>query len=201
MAATPTPLEVRNIKKRFGDTEVLKGLSLEAQKGDVITLIGASGSGKSTFLRCMNLLEQPDDGELYVHGEQIRFKTTKHGREPADWKQVVQMRAKLSMVFQSFNLWAHMTLLENIIDPSAMIRSQYIMYNAVTIDGRILSGLLADSNDNTVTLIDKQNNRIVINRSDLDELEESKISLMPEKILEPLTDEELRDLFAYIQAN
>ncbi|MEC7296315.1 MAG: ATP-binding cassette domain-containing protein, partial [Pseudomonadota bacterium] len=53
MAATPTPLEVRNIKKRFGDTEVLKGLSLEAQKGDVITLIGASGSGKSTFLRCM----------------------------------------------------------------------------------------------------------------------------------------------------
>ncbi|MAT15151.1 MAG: hypothetical protein CMJ46_07755, partial [Planctomyces sp.] len=92
-------------------------------------------------------------------------------------------------------------LLENIIDPSAMIRSQYIMYNAVTIDGRILSGLLADSNDNTVTLIDKQNNRIVINRSDLDELEESKISLMPEKILEPLTDEELRDLFAYIQAN
>lgn len=64
----------------------------------------------------MNLLEQPDDGELYVHGEQIRFKTTKHGREPADWKQVVQMRAKLSMVFQSFNLWAHMTLLENIIE-------------------------------------------------------------------------------------
>ncbi|UXZ54974.1 ATP-binding cassette domain-containing protein [Halomonas sp. 7T] len=116
MADTPTPLEVRNIKKRFGDTEVLKGLSLEAQKGDVITLIGASGSGKSTFLRCMNLLEQPDDGELYVHGEQIRFKTTKHGREPADWKQVVQMRAKLSMVFQSFNLWAHMTLLENIIE-------------------------------------------------------------------------------------
>ncbi len=116
MAATPTPLEVRNIKKRFGDTEVLKGLSLQAQKGDVITLIGASGSGKSTFLRCMNLLEQPDDGDLIIHGDPIRFKTTKHGREPEDWKQVVQMRAKLSMVFQSFNLWAHMTLLENIIE-------------------------------------------------------------------------------------
>ncbi|MCS2609523.1 ABC transporter ATP-binding protein [Halomonas dongshanensis] len=116
MADTPTPLEVRNIKKRFGDTEVLKGLSLQAQKGDVITLIGASGSGKSTFLRCMNLLEQPDDGELFVHGERIAFKYTKHGREPQDWKQVVRMRAKLSMVFQSFNLWAHMTLLENIIE-------------------------------------------------------------------------------------
>ncbi|WP_136253336.1 ABC transporter ATP-binding protein [Onishia niordana] len=116
MAATPIPLEVRNIKKRFGDTEVLKGLSLKAEKGDVITLIGASGSGKSTFLRCMNLLEQPNEGDLIVHGEDIRFKMTKHGREPADWKQVVDMRAKLSMVFQSFNLWAHMTLLENIIE-------------------------------------------------------------------------------------
>lgn len=116
MAETPIPLEVRNITKRFGDTDVLKGLSLEARKGDVITLIGASGSGKSTFLRCMNLLEQPDEGELIVHGEAIRFKETKHGREPADWQQVVNMRAKLSMVFQNFNLWAHMTLLENIIE-------------------------------------------------------------------------------------
>ncbi|WP_425348107.1 ABC transporter ATP-binding protein [Vreelandella aquamarina] len=116
MFMAATPLEVRNIKKRFGDTEVLKGLSLEAQKGDVITLIGASGSGKSTFLRCMNLLEQPDDGEIILHGDAIRFKHTRHGREPADWKQVVQMRAKLSMVFQNFNLWAHMTLLQNIIE-------------------------------------------------------------------------------------
>ncbi|APE30302.1 histidine/lysine/arginine/ornithine ABC transporter ATP-binding protein [Halomonas aestuarii] len=116
MADTPIPLEVRNITKRFGDTEVLKGLSLKAHKGDVITLIGASGSGKSTFLRCMNLLEQPNEGDLFVHGEQILFKETRHGREPADWKQVVRMRAKLSMVFQSFNLWAHMTLLENIIE-------------------------------------------------------------------------------------
>ncbi|MFG6666956.1 ABC transporter ATP-binding protein [Halomonas sp. HNIBRBA4712] len=124
MATTPTPLEVRNIKKRFGETEVLKGLSLEAHKGDVITLIGASGSGKSTFLRCMNLLEQPDEGELIVHGEPIRFKTTRHGREPADQKQVVAMRAKLSMVFQSFNLWAHMTLLENIIEAPVHVLGQ-----------------------------------------------------------------------------
>ncbi|GAA3894853.1 ABC transporter ATP-binding protein [Halomonas cibimaris] len=116
MAATPLPLEVRNVTKRFGDTDVLKGLSLEAHKGDVITLIGASGSGKSTFLRCMNLLEQPDAGELIVHGEPIRFKNTAKGREPADWKQVVRMRARLSMVFQGFNLWAHMTVLENIIE-------------------------------------------------------------------------------------
>ncbi|QFT83917.1 Histidine transport ATP-binding protein HisP [Halomonas sp. THAF12] len=121
MADTPIPLEVRNIKKRFGDNDVLKGLSLQAHKGDVITLIGASGSGKSTFLRCMNLLEQPDEGELIVHGETIRFKETKHGREPADWKQVVAMRARLSMVFQSFNLWAHMTLLENVIEAPVQV--------------------------------------------------------------------------------
>ncbi len=116
MADTPLPLEVRNLKKRFGDNEVLKGLSLQAHQGDVITLIGASGSGKSTFLRCMNLLEQPNEGDLIVHGEAIRFKETRHGREPADWQQVVRMRAKLSMVFQGFNLWAHMTLLENVIE-------------------------------------------------------------------------------------
>ncbi|WP_251977728.1 ABC transporter ATP-binding protein [Salinicola avicenniae] len=116
MAATPIPLEARGIKKRFGDHEVLKGLSLQAHKGDVITLIGASGSGKSTFLRCMNLLEQPDEGDLIVHGEAINFRTTQRGREPANWKQVERIRAKLSMVFQNFNLWAHMTLLENVIE-------------------------------------------------------------------------------------
>lgn len=116
MAVTPIPLEVRDLKKHFGSNEVLKGLSLKAHQGDVITLIGASGSGKSTFLRCMNLLEQPNEGELIVHGESVRFKETRHGREPADWKQVERMRAKLSMVFQGFNLWAHMTLLENITE-------------------------------------------------------------------------------------
>ncbi|TDX31716.1 amino acid ABC transporter ATP-binding protein (PAAT family) [Modicisalibacter xianhensis] len=116
MAETPLPLEVRNLRKRFGSNEVLKGLSLQAHQGDVITLIGASGSGKSTFLRCMNLLEQPNEGDILVHGEEIRFKETRHGREPADWKQVERIRAKLSMVFQGFNLWAHMTLLENVIE-------------------------------------------------------------------------------------
>nr|WP_300309732.1 ATP-binding cassette domain-containing protein [Halomonas sp.] len=124
MADTPIPLEVRNIRKRFGNNEVLKGLSLQAHKGDVITLIGASGSGKSTFLRCMNLLEQPDDGELIVHGESVLFKDTKHGREPANQKQVVRMRAKLSMVFQSFNLWSHMTLLENVIEAPVHVLKQ-----------------------------------------------------------------------------
>ncbi|KZZ17425.1 amino acid transporter, partial [Oleiphilus sp. HI0080] len=87
------------------------------QKGDVISMIGSSGSGKSTFLRCINMLETPSAGEIALHGETVKFKTDKHGeRTPADVKQVERMRSKLSMVFQGFNLWSHMTVMENIIE-------------------------------------------------------------------------------------
>lgn len=116
MADTSIPLVIRDLYKRFGDNPVLKGLSLEAHQGDVITLIGASGSGKSTFLRCMNLLECPDAGEIIVHGEPVKFREKRGKREPADWKQVERIRARLSMVFQNFNLWAHMTLLRNVTE-------------------------------------------------------------------------------------
>ncbi|WP_106477683.1 ABC transporter ATP-binding protein [Phytohalomonas tamaricis] len=116
MADKAIPLEINDLHKRFGDNPVLKGLSLKAHKGDVITLIGASGSGKSTFLRCMNLLELPDAGEIIVHGDPILFKQTRQGREPANWKQVELIRSRLSMVFQNFNLWAHMTLLQNVVE-------------------------------------------------------------------------------------
>ncbi|WP_025732484.1 ABC transporter ATP-binding protein [Carnimonas nigrificans] len=116
MSDTTPPLVVSNIHKRFGDNEVLRGLSLTASKGDVITLIGSSGSGKSTFLRCMNLLERPDKGSIQVHGEEIRFKESRRGRELADLRQVERVRARLSMVFQNFNLWSHMTLLQNVIE-------------------------------------------------------------------------------------
>lgn len=110
-------LEVQNLCKRFGSNEVLKGISLTASKGDVISIIGSSGSGKSTFLRCINLLETPTSGDVYVHGELIRMKTDKTGeRIPADPKQVVRIRSRLAMVFQGFNLWSHMTVLQNIIE-------------------------------------------------------------------------------------
>jgi arginine/ornithine transport system ATP-binding protein len=110
-------LKVRDIHKTFGDHEVLKGIDLTAHKGDVISIIGSSGSGKSTFLRCINLLEIPTEGEIFVHGEQLEFKKTRSGlRVPANPKQVERVRARLSMVFQGFNLWSHMTVLENIIE-------------------------------------------------------------------------------------
>ncbi|MCF4166113.1 ABC transporter ATP-binding protein [Zavarzinia compransoris] len=110
-------LKVDGIHKRFGNLEVLKGISLSASKGDVISLIGASGSGKSTFLRCINLLETPDAGDIRVEGELIRMKPDRDGRSvPADLRQVDRIRAKLGMVFQSFNLWSHMTVLQNVIE-------------------------------------------------------------------------------------
>jgi len=114
---SPVALEVKDLHKSFGDHDVIRGVSLSAHKGDVISIIGASGSGKSTFLRCLNLLEIPSAGEVTIAGEKIRMKTGKHGTyEPEDIRQVERLRAKLGMVFQSFNLWAHMTVIENVIE-------------------------------------------------------------------------------------
>jgi ABC-type histidine transport system ATPase subunit len=97
--------------------EVLKGVSVSAARGDVIAILGASGSGKSTFLRCINLLEAPNQGRITVAGEELRLRTGRHGAlEPEDRHQVQRIRAKLAMVFQSFNLWSHMTILENVIE-------------------------------------------------------------------------------------
>src|SRR5215831_15583447 len=114
--ATPA-LVVEDMHKRFGDLEVLKGISMQAHEGDVKAIMGSSGSGKSTFLRCINLLETPDSGRVYVAGELIKMRADKTGHTvPADTKQVDRIRAELSMVFQSFNLWSHLTVLENVIE-------------------------------------------------------------------------------------
>ncbi len=107
-------LDIRNIHKRFGELEVLHGISLTAEKGDVISLIGSSGSGKSTFLRCINLLEMPEEGDILLDGEPIEFKNVKSGRVPAHEKQVRELRSRISMVFQQFNLWSHLTILQNV---------------------------------------------------------------------------------------
>ena len=118
MTANGAPaLSVRNIRKSFGGMEVLKGISLDAHEGDVISILGASGSGKSTFLRCINLLEIPDAGEVTVAGETIAMRPRRGGgQEPANHKQVDRIRTELGMVFQNFNLWSHMTVLQNVIE-------------------------------------------------------------------------------------
>ncbi|MCX7250581.1 MAG: ATP-binding cassette domain-containing protein, partial [Burkholderiales bacterium] len=118
MNAPAYKLQVENLHKRYGQHEVLKGVSLAARAGDVISIIGSSGSGKSTFLRCINLLEKPQQGCIIVAGEELLLKPGRHNGElePVNPAQLQRLRTKLAMVFQNFNLWAHMTVLENIIE-------------------------------------------------------------------------------------
>jgi octopine/nopaline transport system ATP-binding protein len=109
-------VRLTDLRKSFGPLEVLMGVSLEAHEGDVVSILGSSGSGKSTMLRCINMLETPDGGEVAIAGEVIGLKQTRHGMRPADRLQVDRMRSQIGMVFQSFNLWSHMTVLENVIE-------------------------------------------------------------------------------------
>jgi arginine/ornithine transport system ATP-binding protein len=110
-------LQALGIHKRFGSNEVLKGLSIEARAGDVISMIGSSGSGKSTFLRCLNLLEQPNAGRIVLAGDELSLKLGKDGALYAsDPAQLQRLRSRVAMVFQHFNLWAHMTALDNVME-------------------------------------------------------------------------------------
>ncbi|WP_028469496.1 ABC transporter ATP-binding protein [Neptunomonas japonica] len=109
-------LHVEELHKSFGDIKVLKGVSLTAKKHDVISIIGSSGSGKSTFLRCMNLLEFPNAGRIRVHGEQLDLSQgVEQGNSKNRQNQIERIRSRLGMVFQSFNLWSHMSVLENVM--------------------------------------------------------------------------------------
>ncbi|MDC7714937.1 ATP-binding cassette domain-containing protein [Vogesella sp. LYT5W] len=110
-------LTVDELHKQYGTHEVLKGVSLQAKAGDVISIIGSSGSGKSTFLRCINFLEQPSQGRIFVGNEEVRTVSDKNGAlRAADPRQLQRLRTRLAMVFQHFNLWGHMTVLENVIE-------------------------------------------------------------------------------------
>ncbi|AKS05215.1 ABC transporter ATP-binding protein [Pseudomonas trivialis] len=107
-------LTVEGLHKSYGSHEVLKGVSLQAKTGDVISLIGASGSGKSTFLRCINFLETPNDGAMSLDGKPINMVKNHLGLRVADDRELQRLRTRLAMVFQHFNLWGHMTVLDNI---------------------------------------------------------------------------------------
>jgi arginine/ornithine transport system ATP-binding protein len=120
-----TKLEAIDIRKSYGSNEVLKGVSVTAHAGDVISIIGSSGSGKSTFLRCMNLLERPQHGRIIVAGEELRLVKAKDGMlKAADEKQLQRARSRLAMVFQHFNLWSHLTVLENITEAPMHVLGQ-----------------------------------------------------------------------------
>jgi polar amino acid transport system ATP-binding protein len=113
---TDPVISIEDLHKSYGALDVLNGVSLSAKRGEVVSLIGSSGSGKSTLLRCANLLESPQQGEILFKGEPVRWTGTGTARRPADAAQVLRIRTNLSMVFQQFNLWSHMTILQNVME-------------------------------------------------------------------------------------
>ena len=118
----PRMIEVQDVHKRFGPFEVLRGVSLIARKGDVVTLIGASGSGKSTFLRCINFLEKPSRGRVIIGNEELVLEPRADGNLHAvDQGQLRRLRAQLGMVFQNFNLWQHMTVIQNVMEAPTQV--------------------------------------------------------------------------------
>lgn len=116
-------IKVSNLQKQFGDLKVLKGIDAEVKKGEVLVIIGPSGSGKSTFLRCLNFLEEYDHGEVWFNGRLVGYRMAPSGRLYRDSaKEVASVRARMGMVFQSFNLFPHMTVLENVIEGPVIVQ-------------------------------------------------------------------------------
>ena len=109
----PEAIRIDGLRKSFGSLEVLKGVSMTARVGDVVAIIGGSGSGKSTMLRCINFLETPTSGRIIIGGEEVALRPD---GSPANRKQIEGLRQHLGMVFQQFNLWTHKTILENLIE-------------------------------------------------------------------------------------
>jgi len=116
-------LEVRDLRKSFAAHEVLRGLSVSVNRGGVVAVIGASGSGKSTFLRCLNHLEVPTSGEVWVDGVPMGFTMAPDGsRQPDTPRDLARKRAALGMVFQQFNLWPHLTALQNVVEAPMQVK-------------------------------------------------------------------------------
>lgn len=109
-------IAVDGLHKRYGAVEVLKGIDFRAHEGEVISILGASGSGKSTFLRCINLLELPSAGRLQIFGEEVNLRKSGDALQIGDRRQVDRLRTDVAMVFQNFCLWSHMTVLENLLE-------------------------------------------------------------------------------------
>ena len=117
-------VRARNVHKSFGANEVLRGIDLDVMPGEVVVILGPSGSGKSTFLRCINHLEKIDQGSIEVDGEQIGFRLEKGRLNRLGERQIAVQRRKIGMVFQQFNLYQHMTAIENIVEAPIGVHHQ-----------------------------------------------------------------------------
>jgi polar amino acid transport system ATP-binding protein len=114
----------RNVHKRYGDVEVLKGIDLEVEAGKVVCIIGASGAGKSTFLRCINHLERPDEGYVLVGGQLVGLEKVGRRLHETNERNLCAARAGIGMVFQRFNLFQHMTVLENVTLAPTLVKKE-----------------------------------------------------------------------------
>ena len=114
MADPSLAVEVRNVSKSFGTIEVLRSVSLNVARGQAVSVLGPSGSGKSTLLRCINWLEEPDSGEVFISGQRIGVRSD--GSGAMSDRELARIRARIGMVFQSFNLWPHLTVLQNVTE-------------------------------------------------------------------------------------
>ena len=118
-------VRVVDLHKYFGENEVLKGVSFDLKSSEVLSVIGASGSGKSTMLKCINFLETPTSGEIWIQNQSMGFRQSPDGkRHKASLRDINRLRQDVGMVFQHFNLWPHMTVLENIIEAPLRVRKE-----------------------------------------------------------------------------
>lgn len=116
----PSLLRIKELNKRYGELHVLKNVALSVNRGEVVSIIGASGSGKSTFLRCLNVLEMPQSG--FMEFGEFSFDFRDGARAQPSTEQLQQLRTQIGMVFQSYHLWPHMTVLENVIEAPLRVK-------------------------------------------------------------------------------
>src|SRR5487761_50432 len=123
MSASETAMvDAQEVHKYFHQNEVLRGVSMQIRKGEVVVIIGPSGSGKTTFLRCINHLEKITKGRIYIEGELMGYREQDGKLVEDSEKNIARMRAQIGMVFQRFNLFPHMTALENIMEAPMQVK-------------------------------------------------------------------------------
>ena len=160
-------IDVRGISKSFGPLRVLNNVSLTVQRSEVLCIVGPSGSGKSTLLRCMNFLEEYDEGEILIQGKLLGYRADGRGRRVRESEHNIDaVRRGVSMVFQQFNLWPHMTVLDNVILPLLLVQKKS-RGEAEAIGRRVLDkvGLTAKVNDYPMRLSGGQQQRVGIARA------------------------------------
>ena len=154
-------IQLKQVSKSFGDVEVIPPLDLEIEDGEFVVFVGPSGCGKSTLLRCANLLEICQAGDILFEGEAIAWRGEGEGREPASNEQIKALRTQLAMVFQQFNLWAHMTIVQNIVEaPVTVLGCDRVEMEALAMDLLNKVGIADKANDYPA-----QNNFFVVSRA------------------------------------